>query len=206
MQLAGKKALITGGRRRIGRGIALALAAEGCDVGVNDIERDEDAEETLRLIRDGGREADFFLADLANAGAIEEMFDAFLQRFGRIDIHGRGPEHSRQRQIVLVLRHFQRLGANPDGLVIGRHLFHSRRRCHGDQPSRIHDDQPYDYPNLNRRQGTMTCGRGLLGSRWRQYGGNESGERNICGYVQCLGGDGDGRWIVHSRDSTQCRE
>ena len=33
MSLDGKKALVTGGRRNIGRGIALALAQAGCDVG-----------------------------------------------------------------------------------------------------------------------------------------------------------------------------
>ncbi len=54
MSLSGKKALITGARRNIGRGIALALAQEGCDIGINDVERDADAEETLRLIRRTG--------------------------------------------------------------------------------------------------------------------------------------------------------
>ena len=42
--LEGKKALVTGGKRRIGRGIALALAEAGCDVGINDLNHDEDAE------------------------------------------------------------------------------------------------------------------------------------------------------------------
>jgi NAD(P)-dependent dehydrogenase (short-subunit alcohol dehydrogenase family) len=86
MQLEGKKVLITGARRNIGRGIALALAEEGCDVGINDIERDQDAEETLRLVRQKGREAEFFLADLRDSGQIAGMFKAFLERFGRIDI------------------------------------------------------------------------------------------------------------------------
>ena len=46
--LEGKKALVTGGKRRIGRGIALSLAEAGCDVGVNDLEEDADAVETAR--------------------------------------------------------------------------------------------------------------------------------------------------------------
>ena len=86
MQLAGKKALITGARRNIGRGIAQALAEAGCDVGINDIEQDTDADETLRLVTELGRESAFFRADLVKSGEIETMFKAFLKRFGKIDI------------------------------------------------------------------------------------------------------------------------
>lgn len=86
MQLAGKKALVTGGRRNIGRGIAQVLAEEGCDVGINDVERDGDAEETLRLIGAQGREAEFFRADVSKGDQVEGMMGAFVERFGRIDI------------------------------------------------------------------------------------------------------------------------
>ena len=41
--LSGKKAFVTGGKRRIGRGIALAFAAAGCDVRINDLDDDDDA-------------------------------------------------------------------------------------------------------------------------------------------------------------------
>ena len=84
--LHGRKALVTGGKRRIGRGIALALAEAGCDVGINDLEADADAEETLRLIRQLGRATACFPADISDSGQVEEMFQAFLTRFARIDI------------------------------------------------------------------------------------------------------------------------
>ena len=84
--LEGKKALVTGGKRRIGRGIALALAEAGCDVGINDLNHDEDGDETLGLVRAMGREAEFFSGDISDKGQVEKLFTDFLSRFGRIDI------------------------------------------------------------------------------------------------------------------------
>jgi NAD(P)-dependent dehydrogenase (short-subunit alcohol dehydrogenase family) len=84
--LIGKKALVTGGKRRIGRGIALALAEAGADVGINDLQADADGETTQALIRQMGRETDFYAADISDMNQVEEMFQAFLMRFGRIDI------------------------------------------------------------------------------------------------------------------------
>lgn len=86
MDLSGKKALVTGARRSIGRGIAEALAEAGCDVGINDIERDDDAEETLRRVRACGAMTEYFQADVSDAAHVDRMFDAFTERFGRIDI------------------------------------------------------------------------------------------------------------------------
>ena len=89
--LLGKKAFVTGGKRRIGRGIALAFAEAGCDVGINDLHDDDDAQQTLQLIRDMGREAEFFAADISDSTQVETMFKAFLDRFGRIDILANNP-------------------------------------------------------------------------------------------------------------------
>ncbi|MGY8826994.1 MAG: SDR family NAD(P)-dependent oxidoreductase [Candidatus Latescibacterota bacterium] len=86
MSLAGRKALVTGARRNIGRGIALALAEAGCAVGIHDIERDEDAEETLFLLKQMGADAEFFAADLRDTDQVVELFNAFDARFGAIDI------------------------------------------------------------------------------------------------------------------------
>ncbi|MEE2708577.1 MAG: SDR family NAD(P)-dependent oxidoreductase [Gemmatimonadota bacterium] len=84
--LPGKKALVTGGKRRIGRGIALALAESGAEVGINDLEADSDAEMTLKIIREMGATPDFYPADISDIKQVEKMFKAFLSKFGRIDI------------------------------------------------------------------------------------------------------------------------
>jgi NAD(P)-dependent dehydrogenase (short-subunit alcohol dehydrogenase family) len=100
MLLEGRNALVTGARRSIGRGIAQALAAAGCDVGINDIERDADADATLDLIREAGSEAAYFDADISSAEAVNRMFEDFLDRFGQIDILVNNPYASENRPFL----------------------------------------------------------------------------------------------------------
>ncbi|MEP0320947.1 3-ketoacyl-ACP reductase [Bauldia litoralis] len=78
-------ALVTGGRRGIGRGIALALASSGFDVMINDIVGGEDADETIRLFAEAGGTGDFVDGDIANVDGHEAMVDRVYQRFGRLD-------------------------------------------------------------------------------------------------------------------------
>ena len=89
--LIGKKAFVTGGKRRIGRGIALAFAEAGADIGINDLHDDDDAQDTLKMVRDMGREAEFFAADISDSIQVETMFKSFLDRFGRIDLLANNP-------------------------------------------------------------------------------------------------------------------
>jgi NAD(P)-dependent dehydrogenase (short-subunit alcohol dehydrogenase family) len=86
MLLEGKKALVTGSRRGIGRGIAVLLAREGADVGINDVELDRAAEDTLEMVRQEGRRASWHLSDIADVGQVNRMFDEFVAEHGRIDI------------------------------------------------------------------------------------------------------------------------
>ena len=49
--MSGYAALVTGSSRGIGKGIALALAAEGFSIGVNALAADAEVEETLAELR-----------------------------------------------------------------------------------------------------------------------------------------------------------
>ncbi|MBI2294739.1 MAG: 3-oxoacyl-ACP reductase FabG [Betaproteobacteria bacterium] len=85
-ELAGKVALVTGSSRNIGRAIALALAAGGAAVAVNARTSREDAEKVAREIRGSGGQAEVFMADIADAGAVNAMVEGVSQRLGRIGI------------------------------------------------------------------------------------------------------------------------
>lgn len=85
-EFAGKVALVTGAGRNIGRAIALTLAAGGAKVAVNTRASLENAEAVAQEIRDAGGQAQVYLADVADARAVQAMADGVINRFGRIDI------------------------------------------------------------------------------------------------------------------------
>jgi 3-oxoacyl-[acyl-carrier protein] reductase len=82
--LTGKVALVTGSSRGIGRGIALALAAEGCDLMLTG--RDEDALREVAAAAGEGRKALYEMIDLRRPDAGELLIEAVKRGFGRLDI------------------------------------------------------------------------------------------------------------------------
>jgi 3-oxoacyl-[acyl-carrier protein] reductase len=86
MQLAGKKAVVTGASRGIGRGIALAFAREGADVLVNYVSREAQAREVVSAIEALGRSALLFQADVSEARQVHAMVERALAAWGGIDI------------------------------------------------------------------------------------------------------------------------
>ncbi len=83
--LKGKVALVTGSSRGIGRGVALALAAEGCDVMLNG--RDTAAlDETAAAIRKLGRRAAIAVIDLREKDAAEKLIAQIKRELGGLDI------------------------------------------------------------------------------------------------------------------------
>lgn len=79
-----KTALVTGGARGIGRACAHALARSGYDIGLVDLLRPE-MERTAEEIRDLGREALIFEADVASFARAGEVVGEMREAFGRID-------------------------------------------------------------------------------------------------------------------------
>lgn len=83
--LKGKRAIVTGGNRGIGKCCALALAKEGARVCVTG--RDQSLlDETVKEINAAGGEGHSVAADLTAAGASKKIVDACVQKFGGVDI------------------------------------------------------------------------------------------------------------------------
>jgi 3-oxoacyl-[acyl-carrier protein] reductase len=86
MGLEGRVALVTGGSRGIGKGIALGLAADGADVAINYRRDEEAARETVAEIESLGRKAAAYKASIDNIDEDQAMVDDALSTFGHVDI------------------------------------------------------------------------------------------------------------------------
>jgi NAD(P)-dependent dehydrogenase (short-subunit alcohol dehydrogenase family) len=86
MLLSGKTALITGAAKGIGKGIALELAAQGCDIAVNDYGDSPGAGHTAAEIRALGRRALVVMANVGVASEVDRMFQTVFESFPRLDI------------------------------------------------------------------------------------------------------------------------
>ncbi|MBI4518968.1 MAG: SDR family oxidoreductase [Deltaproteobacteria bacterium] len=85
-KLDGKIALVTGGSRGIGRGIAIELARAGADVALNYRRDEAAAHDTAGAITALGRKAIAIRADVAEWPQVQAMADQALQHFGQLDI------------------------------------------------------------------------------------------------------------------------
>jgi 3-oxoacyl-[acyl-carrier protein] reductase len=86
IDLAGKKALITGGSRGIGRATAVLFAQAGADVAINFLHREQTAFEVKEEIEKSGRDCVVLKADISRKDQAERMVGAVLDKWDRIDI------------------------------------------------------------------------------------------------------------------------
>jgi 3-oxoacyl-[acyl-carrier protein] reductase len=85
-KLSGKYALVTGGSRGIGRGIAVAFAREGATVAINYRRDEAAARATIHDIERLGGRAIAVPGDVADWSQVEGMVDEVLTAFGTIDV------------------------------------------------------------------------------------------------------------------------
>jgi NAD(P)-dependent dehydrogenase (short-subunit alcohol dehydrogenase family) len=83
--LEGRKALVTGAGRGIGRVLAISLAQAGCDVAI--LEKNiEDAHNVVGEIKKIGKKAAAFQVDVTKKAEVEKAFSAAAKFLGRLDI------------------------------------------------------------------------------------------------------------------------
>ncbi|MEE2815657.1 SDR family oxidoreductase [Microbacterium sp. nov. GSS16] len=86
-RLAGRRALITGGDSGIGRAVAIAFAREGADVAIVHLpEEQKDADDTVALITEAGRQGVSIAGDLRDESFAEEAVARARETLGGLDI------------------------------------------------------------------------------------------------------------------------
>ncbi len=84
--LAGKTAIITGGSRGIGKGIAIEMAKQGANIVICYRSNDEEANKTKNEIEGLGVKALVFKGDVSNPTFAEDVINGAKEQFGTIDI------------------------------------------------------------------------------------------------------------------------
>lgn len=85
-RLDGKRALVTGGSRGIGKGIALAFAAAGSDVAIGYRREADAAEAVVKEIESRGGKGASFAADVRDDAAVGAMVEGTRDALGGLDI------------------------------------------------------------------------------------------------------------------------
>ncbi|MBK6942916.1 MAG: SDR family oxidoreductase [Planctomycetes bacterium] len=86
MNLHGKVALVTGAGRRVGRAVALELAARGAKIAVHYRNSKAEAEEVVALIKAGGGVASAYCADLTHVLEIQWLARWIEEELGYVDV------------------------------------------------------------------------------------------------------------------------
>ena len=84
--LKGRRALVTGGNRGIGRAIALQLAEAGADIMINFVGSEAEADATAAECRAFGVQAACCYADISKEEDVAKLFAEMVQQLGGVDI------------------------------------------------------------------------------------------------------------------------
>lgn len=85
-KLEGRTAVVTGADSGIGQAVASAFAKEGADIAFAFLEEQEDADRTVRLVREAGRRCVAVKCDLRQEDSAKQVIDRAAAEFGHIDV------------------------------------------------------------------------------------------------------------------------
>ena len=117
IDLSGKVALVTGGSRGIGRAIALALGAAGCDTLINYQSSDEAATEVVCELRKMKVRSKAYKADISDSAQADAMLKDIKAEFGSVDILVNNAAINRDRSFLKMTKQMwdEVLGVNLNG-------------------------------------------------------------------------------------------
>lgn len=122
ISLAGKRILVTGGSRGIGRAVALLCARAGADVGITYFTRRHDADQVAKAIRAMGRRAYVGGGDLGDPLRVSQLFAEVQAAFGGLDgfvaNHGVWPAAETPLSSMAPERWRETMRANLDGVFL----------------------------------------------------------------------------------------
>jgi len=84
--LAGRRALVTGGAKRIGRAIALELAKAGAEVAITFRGSDAEAQQTVHALQAAGARAFAVNCDVRSEASVNEAVLATVEQLGGLDL------------------------------------------------------------------------------------------------------------------------
>src|SRR5262245_64940392 len=86
MSLRNRVALVTGGSRGIGRGLALRLAQDGARIAIAYRSNKVAAQQTLRQLQAGGADCVAVETDITDSNRCDQLIKTVADRYGRIDL------------------------------------------------------------------------------------------------------------------------
>jgi len=86
MKIKGKAVVLTGGAKRLGRAMVLALAKKGARLAIHYNRSDVEAKDTLKEVEKVGGEGILIKADLMDEGGVGSIIEQAKNHFGLVDI------------------------------------------------------------------------------------------------------------------------
>jgi glucose 1-dehydrogenase len=150
MRLEGKTALVTGGGRGIGRGIALRLAHDGADVVIDYVNNEDQAREVKSAIEASGRRSLILRADISRVDDARRLIDDAVRQMGSLDILVNNAGVEKQSAFVDVAEEDFDLVLNVNlkgpfflGQAFARYLIGSKRPGKIINISSVHEQIPF---------------------------------------------------------------
>ena len=177
-QLAGKRALVTGGSRGIGAAIASRLAAEGAAVAVNYVANKSSADALVRELTNKGYQAAAFRADVADRAQTADMVARVVDEFGGLDIlaSNAGVEHFGALESITEADFDRVFRINVAGQLFATQAAVAAMKSGGSHPFDVFDQRAHRRPQPHAVCGQQGGGLGdgaepgaRVGRTWYRY-------------------------------------